>query len=650
MTLVRLKKFALLAIALLLFNPVRAAAAAPLAEMLLPAETVGFVSIANVPDFQARWNRTQVGKLLADPTMKPFLDQLRDQLTRKAGKIEERLGVTIQELAGAASGEAAFAMVAPSGTNQRATVVVLADVTGNQTEAKKVVAKINARLLERGATLIKPQSADSPAVYSVPNDAGPPKTVAYFLTADRFIAADNEAAATVLLNKVKRGANGQGDPLAKNPSYRATLKKCQRAASGVLPTVTWWVDPFAYDTASRTLEVANNLPRKKDTLTILREEGFDGIKGVGGHILLAVDSTQDVVHRTVVYAPFKPGTTGKPASVRYEDAMRILELPNTSDLGVAPWVPREVAGYKTFNIDIQSAFDYVSPLADALMGYQHAFQTTIDAFEKDPYGPKINLRDEVIAHLGQRVTIMTDYTLPITQDCERYLFVLDVTNEAALRGPIDKWMESDGAERKSLAVASGEGIEYWEIVPEEEASGDLDAGLLSIEGLDDEPVEEEREERVLRRAAVCLHEGKLLIGSDVAFLEKALFGGAPSASLSTSHDMLAASRFLDRLTSTNRCAWAFTRTDESLRPAYEQLRNNQMPESQTFFGRLLNQMLTSDEEEEAHIVRKQTFDGSLLPPFEMARRYFGPAIRAIQSSDDGWMITGVLLSKGVSAP
>ena len=331
--------------------------------------------------------------------------------------------------------------------------------------------------------------------------------------------------------------------------------------------------------------------------------------------------------------------------------MRILELPNSSDLGVAPWAPREVASYKTLNIDIQNAFDYISPLADALMGYKDAFQTTIDAFEKDPYGPKINLRDEVIAHLGQRLTIMTDYTLPITQDCERYLFVIDVTNETALRGPIDKWMESDGALRKRIDVPGGEGIDYWEIVPEEEAGDlDLDGGLLSIEGLDDEPVAEEREERVLRRAAVCLHEGRLAIGSDVEFIEKALFGVAPNESLAASHDLLAASQILDRLTSTDRCAWAFTRTDESLRPTYEQLRQNQMPESQTFFGRLLNQLLTSDEEEEAHIVRKQKIDGSLLPPFELARRYFGPAARAVHSDDDGWVITGVLLSKGASAP
>ena len=559
--------------------------------------------------------------------------------------------MTIEELADAASGEAAFAMVAPGGGRPRATVVVLADVTGNQEAAEAVIAKIEARLLERGGRLTTPLSADSPAVYSVPGKNGSPKTVAYFLTADRFVAADNRAIVEALLSRLKAGGTGSGDPLAKNAAYRTTLDKCQRSAQGSQPTATWWADPFAYDAAVRTLEVANNLPKKKDTITILREEGFDGIKGVGGYVLLAVDPTQDLVHHTSIYAPPKPGTAGKNAAVRYDNAMRILELPNSSDLGVAPWAPREVASYKTLNIDIQNAFDYISPLADALMGYKDAFQTTIDAFEKDPYGPKINLRDEVIAHLGQRLTIMTDYTLPITQDCERYLFVIDVTNETALRGPIDKWMESDGALRKRIDVPGGEGIDYWEIVPEEEAGDlDLDGGLLSIEGLDDEPVAEEREERVLRRAAVCLHEGRLAIGSDVEFIEKALFGVAPNESLAASHDLLAASQILDRLTSTDRCAWAFTRTDESLRPTYEQLRQNQMPESQTFFGRLLNQLLTSDEEEEAHIVRKQKIDGSLLPPFELARRYFGPAARAVHSDDDGWVITGVLLSKGASAP
>ena len=49
---------------------------APPADQLLPATTKGFVSLPNVDDFRQRWGQTQLGKLAADPIMKPFADDL----------------------------------------------------------------------------------------------------------------------------------------------------------------------------------------------------------------------------------------------------------------------------------------------------------------------------------------------------------------------------------------------------------------------------------------------------------------------------------------------------------------------------------------------------------------------------------------------
>jgi len=70
-----------------------------------------------------------------------------------------------------------------------------------------------------------------------------------------------------------------------------------------------------------------------------------------------------------------------------------------------------------------------------------------------------------------------------------------------------------------------------------------------------------------------------------------------------------------------------------------------MPESETMLGRLLNRMFTQDEDEYEGILREQKIDGQELPPFEMVRRYFGPAGTLVRSEDNGWFIVGATLSK-----
>ena len=636
----------LLSLTIALLSGTAAQAAGPSADSLYPRETVGFVSIQNVPDFRARWNRMQIGKLASDPAMKPFVDSLRDQFNRRVGRLDEKLGVTIDDLNDVASGEAAIGFIGIADGREKASVAVVLDVTKNDKQARELIAKIEAEMERRGASTAGDIDQGDVKTYTIPpgeDEYGEPtaeQTASIFLYRDRLGASDNADVARGILARMKGG-----EALKDAEGYKATMRKSAAEADGLKPNVKWFVSPFEYDLAATTLEDARMIPDKEDTFTMLREQGFDAVKGVGGQISLAVDSLRDLVHHTVIHAPPKEGAEGKPAAEKYDLAMRMFELPNaTSELTIEDWTPREVASYKTASVNIQNVFDHLGSLFDAIAGYENAFETTLEGFEKDPFGPKINLRDEVVEHLGSRVTLMTDYTTPITEDCERYLIVVDVTDEGSLREPLDKLLESDGAERKEI-----QGVAYWEIVPEEEALAmdDLDGGLLPM---DDgfgafEDMEIEEEERVLQRAAVCLHEGKLAIGSDVDFLSQALFGIDERDALPRSPDLKAAIDTLKGQAPSERCAWSFTRTDESLRPTYELLRQGKMPQSQTFFGRLLNKLLITDDEAEAGANRQQKIDGGDLPSFELARRYFGPAARAVRSDDDGWLIVGILLSK-----
>lgn len=620
------------------------ALAAPASKTVFPSTTVAYFSVADAPGLQTKWRQTQVGQFTSDEALRPFVTQLRGKIIERFGNIEERLGMTFDDLTAAAAGEVGVGMLHPAA--ERACVGVVLDVAGKDEEAESLITKAEQQLATRGATRkrINLGAAEATVLSLPPNEKRRyQRDVVHFRSGDLLIAVDNVKSAQQMAELLA----GRGEPLASTAVFAETMRRCEVEARGLRPDIEWFADPFAWDSARRTLYRGRLLPDRKDSLTIFREQGFDAIQGLGGHIALAVTAEQDIIHRTAIYAPPVQGDKSLPAAQKYRLGMRMAELPNSRNLPVEKWVPRMTATYTTLSLDILNAYDHVATLFDALSGYEGSFQRTIDSFDEDPYGPEIKVREELVQHLGKRVTMMTDYKLPIDVDCERYAFVVEVTNPDALRAPLDKLMKTDGAVSREV-----NGQPFWELVPEDEMpGGDVDGGLLEADPIDDvaggedQGFSDDGEERLLRRAAVCLRGGQLIVASDVEFLADVLFGVDPRESLAASYDFQAAMRSLGELAPWERCSYSFFRTDESIRPSYELIRKGLMPQSRTFFGRLLNELLTTEEDEEQRIVRKQRIDGAALPSFEVARRYLGPATRAIRTDGDGWFITGVILSK-----
>lgn len=612
----------------------RVAEAAPTSNDILPATTVGYVSVANPADLEAKFDKTQLGQLARDESMKAFVDQLEDQIDRKVGDIKERLGVTLDELRAAAGGELTAALI--HRPNERSAFAITMNAAGHREQLDAVLAKIDAHLLgEKAKKSTETVAGSELTIYVVPAEGDrPERTAVHFEREEVFVAVDNLPEARAIAERFNNPGN---DALSGLKAYQECQSRCELESKGLAPDVQWFVDPFNYNLAMDSRNAPKQIEaERKDTMQILREQGFDAIVGIGGYVNLAVDAEHDAIHRTAVYAPPVQGKEARPE--KYNLAMNIMRLANGGNLQVEPWAPRMIAAYTTLNLDILHAYDHVHTLFDAFSGYEGAFETTMEGFEKDPFGPKVKIREEVVKYLGQRITIMTDYQLPITPDSERYLFAIEVADSGALRLALERLMDKDpDAQRKDL-----NGTPYWEIVPEEEVHD-----LGGLEGaLGGTPRQEsEEDERVLQRSAICLHDNTLLIASDVEFLKVAIAGVPPQESLSASYDFEAVMQSLRTHAPQQQSSWSFCRTEESVRPIYELLRAGKMPESNTFIGRMLNEVLTSEEDESRGILRKQQVDGKTLPSFELARRYFGPAGRSIRSDDDGWFISGVVLSK-----
>jgi hypothetical protein len=370
-------------------------------------------------------------------------------------------------------------------------------------------------------------------------------------------------------------------------------------------------------------------------VSILENQGFDAIKGIGGYLNMSVDGQYELLHRTSVYAPPISGEPNK-----YKLAMQMLQFPNTANMQPEPWVPRKLASYRTFTMNLQNAFKHIDSIFDTIAGVEHAWGDVLEGLEKDPYGPQIKVEQDFVAHLGQRVSMFTDYDLPITTKSERFLLTVEVKNEKAIAATVEKYMKADpNAQKRDF-----QGLTVWEILPPTEEVPELDIAFepAAPEG---GHMGEKLQHTAMSTSAVCVTQGHLFIASHLTYLERILDKQQVQEKLTDATDYQEVDATLSRLLPGPIAVKCFRRSDETYRPSYELLRQGKMPESETLLGRLLNRLLTPPEAEEEGVLRKQKIDGRQLPPFEMVRRYFSPGGTVVRSLDDGWLVVGATLTK-----
>jgi len=630
---------ALFTLALLLLFGGRAslAVAAVPSDTLMSPNTRGFASIADIRLLHEHWQQTQLGQLVKDESMRPFVDDLKRQLERKISGVRDKLGLELADLKDVAGGEIGLGMIERE--KERAAVAVTVDVTDHRPQLDALLAKVEKELTSRGATK---ESLDANGtamtVYTIPLKKRPneTRTAVYFVKDDILCASDNQYEAQQMLTRLGGKATG----LAEVEAYRETKSRCRTESGDMLPEVHWHVDPFGYARAMRSLADPNAKTHGKDYLKILDTQGFDAIQGIGGFVNLAVAGSFELLHRTAVYAPATPGKSDK-----YKLAMRMMEFPNAEAMPPPAWLPRKLAAYRSFNMDLDNAFEHFGTLFDAIAGYDDAFANVLRGLQEDPYGPQVDVKRDFVAHLGERVTMVTDYQVPITTKSERFMFAVELTNEAAIAKTVEKFMKSDpNATRTEFS-----GKVVWEIQEAQSDIPELDISVSELDLLDEPPSAQSGGLKagggLASTSAVCVCDGHLFVASHVSFLKEILAAKAAPDTLGGAGDYREVEGAMSRLLPGEVAARCFVRTDEAYRPIYELLRQGKMPESETLLGRLLNRLLAPADDDGEGIVREQKIDGRKLPDFEMVRRYFGPAGTIVRSDADGWFITGATLSK-----
>ena len=695
-------------------------------EELFPGTAVGFVAVSSVDELVEHWEKTQIGRLMADPVMEPFANDLRRQFEDRLSGVRDRLGLTLDDLNDVSGGEVGMAVILPPTPDKaapgRPRLAILVDVTGHRDQATALLEKISNSLKKQGAkqSEVKLDESPDPVVRfdNLPKPEGAPDyepgSAFHFLSGNLLGASDNIEVIRGILARLSLPP-GQPGSLAGVPRFQEVMKRCSRDNGGARPQIRWFVDPLGYITAIRAGMPEKHRRRGKSVLEILRNQGFAAIQGVGGFVDLYVSEEFQLVHRTAIYAPRRD---------KYEKSMRMLVFPNEKQFAPQRWVPRDVATYATFYVEILNAFDNFGPLFNEMIGGTLArlfpvalacqadldkgklpkeieqkfqgFDIAISPQMKiatketgnvweikdgeetyvvkkeagllrvyveedywrevleglkdplDPLSPQIDLRAELIAHLGRRVTMITAYEEPITTTSERLLFAVEATNAKAVKAAIEKTMKTD-PDVKLRKFKDLEEYDIWEIV-EAEQVGPPEIPTITIPSLtgedaaagEEEDPEEDEDVRLLPHAAVTVAHGHLFVASHVDFLKKVLKPVEERETLNPSLDYRRVDGAIQQLGFAARCAQVFSRTDEEYRPTYELIRQGKMPQSETMLARVLNAIFATGKKGE---FRPQKIDGSQMPEYDVVRRYLGPAGMAVTSEPKGWFFKGFTLKK-----
>lgn len=614
----------------LFFNAAAAFGVIPPSEKLLPKTTKGYVSVPNVEALVAAFNKTQLGELVHDPLMEPFVEDLRGQLQAKFKQSGVRLGVQLEDLKGIYGGEIALASIQPDGDKKASAAIMMVDITGKHEAAEKLISTISANLEARGAKKSKPTFVGGVATQlMLPKKATETvqRYAIYVIAGDMLLIGDHQPTMEAILRRVT--SNDTTDALVDTEAYKSIMAKCTKAAGEVKSHAKWFIEPFGYVEVTRAAN-GGKRRRGKDLAKILAAQGFSAVKGIGGVISLA-NAEADVIHNTYIFAP-------TPASGdRFQLAARVLDFPNGKELAPPDWIPQSVGSYLTLNWKVKDAFEYSKTLVDEM--FDEVFETTLDGLKNDPDGPRVDIRKNLVSHLGDRITLLTDNSLPIGTKSERLLFAIEVTNPEVVKDTIDKMMSVDN-HAKEITLESGEKI--WEIdntepvVVVQPLIFDDGGSLVN----DDDSEADDEEGPRLPNSAVGVIHGHLFVASHVAFIAEVAKNFKAKEPLGSQEDYQAIHEYLGRMSAGEHSLRAFSRTATTYQGTYELIRLGKMPQGETVLAAALNKLLGEDED---GVERKQQIDGSKLPEFSKVAKYFGTAGFTMSTEADGWLISGCLL-------
>jgi hypothetical protein len=408
------------------------------AEKLLPKNTLAYVHVASVPELVEAFKQTNLGRMIADPQVQPFVTKLYEAANNALTQVKESTGLSLDEIAHIPQGELTLAMLPTAkpvaeGPSKPFGFVALVDCGNSIESARKFTDTIHAALEHNGyvgrqesvdgfVISIYEHGGDSPSLVSVERD-------------NTLVFCSNLDVAKQLLS---RWTTNNEDCLAENPKFAEVVNHC-RGTKGEEPHFTFFADPIAIFSEIGKTDAAAQL-----ALAILPTIGLDGIKGVGGSFVLA---TEDFDGISQLYLAL-----GYPRS----GVLELIALDSGEDTPPV-WVPGDTASYASIHWNLQQTFEKGTKLADTFNGPGATAKSINDRVQRRA---GIDFEHELLPALTGRILHSTWFELPAKPGIGAHnLIALQLRDPKAFADIYQKLVSNLGERLQKKAFA---GIDYYE--------------------------------------------------------------------------------------------------------------------------------------------------------------------------------------------
>ena len=225
--------------------------AATPSDLLLPATTKGYLSITDAKNLTKKWQEMQLGQLSEDPIMKPFVDDFKEQLRSKLGQTGAHLGIGLDDLEGIPNGEISIALIQPANDKKQHALVLKVDVTGQEAEARELLARVTANQVQKGAqkSSVTVQGLEITTLKFPKKDDVEERRAYYLLHEDQFLVVNHLETLKELIGRFDGKAE---DSLRSLKPFAVTMERTQ-GDGATAAEIRWFVDPFGYVEVTRSM-------------------------------------------------------------------------------------------------------------------------------------------------------------------------------------------------------------------------------------------------------------------------------------------------------------------------------------------------------------------------------------------------------------
>jgi hypothetical protein len=417
------------------------------APKILPEETLAYFRAADMQDLVAKFKETATGRMFRDENIAPLVGQLYGSVEEQFKQIEDRVGVPLGDLLKIPQGEVCFAVV-PQGDGMPA-VLLLVDVKDQIPSVNKLLEKGEALLTENGGS--KSSEVISDVKVNIYTGAGGVSVVQFEKDGTLVIATRKEVVQPLLAAWT---GNSAEKSLADNPKFNSIMSRCA-GSKDERPQLTFYVDPVAI--ARKVL--SNN--GASLALAFFQPLGVDGVKGVGGSMIMGAGEFDSVMHFHLLLDNPRSGV------------VELLAM-GSGDSTPESWVPNDVTSYMTLHWRVEDMYKNGNKLWDSLQG-EGNFKAFVKERLSDNVG--IDVEGEIVPALDGRFTLTQWVEKPVALNSQVNIVGVKLKDSKAFQTSVVEKLVAkypEAVEKKSFG-----GVTYWGIKtpPRPEGAPRLPAGF-----------------------------------------------------------------------------------------------------------------------------------------------------------------------------